>query len=73
MINTKIKEGSFCVLNAVKLKIEAPWSFDWGVNKDVIVYVNKINGESSADVFFHHYMSGVVPVSCLTPFDKQKI
>lgn len=66
-----IKVGKFYVLDVIKLQRDAPWTHDWGINRDCIVYVEEVlPATNEAIVHFDNQQSGNVPQSVLRNFVK---
>lgn len=68
-----IVEGQFYVLDSIKLRYQAPWTHDWGIEQDCIVYVQDTlidDNEAVATVHFHNHLTGIVPIFCLESFSK---
>lgn len=77
-IGVPIKPGKFYLLDSFALEREAPWTHDWGVDVDAIVFVSKVYysetaGTTCASIYFNHQITGSVPVTCLRTFQSMKI
>lgn len=41
-IGAPIKTGKFYLLDSLALEKEGPWTYDWGIEMDAIVFVSKV-------------------------------